>query len=69
MQPWPLSVNLIQPRTRRHSAKLKKATTLLQRMPNKDLQRLRAGEEPRVILRDLFNALKDVAKAAGVKLT
>jgi hypothetical protein len=49
--------------------KLKKATTLLQRMPNKDLQRLRASEEPRVILRDLFNALKDVAKAAGVKLT
>jgi hypothetical protein len=49
--------------------KLKKVTTLLQRMPNKDLQRLRSNEEPRVILRDLFNALKDVAKAAGVKLT
>ncbi|MCU1323841.1 MAG: hypothetical protein JWM43_3490 [Acidobacteriaceae bacterium] len=49
--------------------KLKKATTLLQRMPNKDLQRLMSNEESRVILRDLFSALKDVAKAAGVKLT
>ena len=50
-------------------SKLKKATTLLQRMPNKDVQRLKNSEEPKVILRDLFNALKDVAKAAGVKLT
>jgi hypothetical protein len=49
--------------------KLKKATKLLQHMPNKDLQRLMSSEEPRVILRDLFSALKDVAKAAGVKLS
>ena len=49
--------------------KLKKATTLLQHMPNKDLQRLIDSEEPRVILRDLYSALKDVARAAGMKLS
>jgi|SRR5579859_2220352 len=49
--------------------KLKKTTSLLQRLPNKDLQRLRESEKPQVILRELFAAVKEVAKAAGVRLS
>jgi hypothetical protein len=49
--------------------KLKQATSLLQRLPNKELQRLRDNEKSRVILQDLFAAVRDVAKAAGVKLS
>ncbi len=49
--------------------KLKDTTTLLQRLPNNELQRLRDSEKPRVILQELFAAVRDVAKAAGVKLS
>jgi hypothetical protein len=49
--------------------KLKQTTTLLQRLPNKELQRLIDSDKPRRILQELFAALKDVAKAAGVKLS
>lgn len=49
--------------------KLKKTTGLLQRLPNKDLQRLRESEKPQAILRELFAAVKEVAKAAGVRLS
>jgi hypothetical protein len=49
--------------------KLKETTKLLQRLPNKELQRLRDSEKPRLILQELFAALKDVAKAAGVNLS
>jgi hypothetical protein len=49
--------------------KLKQTTTLLQHLPNKELQRLRDSEKPRLILQGLFAAVKDVAKAAGVKLS
>jgi hypothetical protein len=48
--------------------KLKATTVLLKNLPTKDLQRLRESEKPRQILLDLFAAVKDVAKAAGVKL-
>jgi len=48
--------------------KLKETTTLLQRLPNKELQRLRENENSRVILQELYAAIKDVAKAAGVRL-
>jgi hypothetical protein len=48
--------------------KLKETTGLLQRLPNKELQRLRENEKSRVILQDLYAAVKDVAKAAGVRL-
>ena len=49
--------------------KLKQTTTLLQRLPQKELQRLRDTEKSRLILQDLFTAVKGVAKAAGVKLS
>jgi hypothetical protein len=49
--------------------KLKQTTTLLQRLPRKELERLRDSEKPQVILRDLFAAVRDVAKAAGIKLS
>jgi hypothetical protein len=49
--------------------KLKQTTTLLQRLPNHELQRLRNSEKSRVILQELFVAIKDVAKAAAVKLS
>jgi len=48
--------------------KLKQTTSLLQRLPNKELQRLRDNEKSRAILEELFAAVKDVAKAAGMKL-
>jgi len=48
--------------------KLKEATSLLQKLPSKELQRLRDNENSRLILQDLFSALKNAAKAAGVKL-
>lgn len=48
--------------------KLKQTTSLLKHLPNKELQRLRDAEQPRVILRELFAALKDVAKLTGLKL-
>jgi hypothetical protein len=48
--------------------KLKDTTNLLKKLPNKDLQRLREDEQTRVILKELYSTLKDVAKAAGVKL-
>jgi hypothetical protein len=48
--------------------KLNETTNLLKKLPNKDLQRLRNDEPTRVILKELYSALKDVAKAAGVKL-
>jgi hypothetical protein len=49
--------------------KLKEATTLLLHLPNPELQRLRESDKPQAILRELFGALKDVAKTAGVKLS
>jgi hypothetical protein len=49
--------------------KLKQTTSLLQRLPNKDLQRLRESEKPQIILQELFAAVKEVAKAAGMKLS
>jgi hypothetical protein len=48
--------------------KLKQTTSLLQRLPNKELQRLRDSEKSRAILQELFTAVKDAAKAAGMKL-
>lgn len=48
--------------------KLKEATHLLLHLPNTELQRLRESEKPQAILRELFEALRDVAKTAGVKL-
>jgi len=47
--------------------KLKEATVLLQHLQRKELERLRE-EKPRQLLQDLFVAIKDAAKAAGVKL-
>lgn len=49
--------------------KLKQTTTLLAHLPQKELQRLQETEKPRLILQELFTAVKAVAKAAGVKLT
>ncbi len=49
--------------------KLKQTTSLLQRLPNTELQRLRESDKPRRILQDLFAAVRTVAKAAGVKLS
>jgi hypothetical protein len=49
--------------------KLKDVTKILKHLPQPELQRVQDGEEPRVILRELFAALKDVAKAAGIKLS
>jgi hypothetical protein len=48
--------------------KLKEATTILQHLENKELARLQ-DEKARRILQDLFAAVKNVAKAAGVKLS
>lgn len=48
--------------------KLKETTTLLQHLENKELTRLQ-DEKARLILQDLFSAVKNVAKAAGVKLS
>jgi hypothetical protein len=49
--------------------KLKETANLLRDLPSKELQRLRDAEKPRLILQELFTALKDVAKATGVKLS
>jgi hypothetical protein len=49
--------------------KLKQATKLLQHLPHRELQQLRESQESRLILQELFSALKDVAKAASVKLS
>ncbi len=49
--------------------KLKQTTSLLQHLPNTELQRLRESEKPQVILRELFAAVKEAAKAAGIKLS
>jgi hypothetical protein len=48
--------------------KLKEATSLLQGLKSKELERLHE-DKPRLILQELFRALKDAAKAAGVKLS
>ena len=48
--------------------KLKQTTRVLKRLPAKELQRLRTEGQERVILAELFAAVKDVAKLAGVKL-
>lgn len=48
--------------------KLKETTGLLQHFENKELARLQE-EKARLILQNLFSAVKDVAKAAGVKLS
>jgi hypothetical protein len=47
--------------------KLKEMTALLQGLTARDLQRLRAEKKPQQLLAGLFTALKDVAKAAGLK--
>ena len=49
--------------------KLKETTDLLQRFENKELARLQEEQKARLILQNLFSAVKDVAKAAGVKLS
>lgn len=49
--------------------KLKQTTSLLQRLPNTELQRLRESDKSRRILQDLFAAVRTVANAAGVKLS
>jgi hypothetical protein len=48
--------------------KLKEATNLLQHLQSKDLERLHE-DKPRQLLQALFVAIKDAAKAAGVKLS
>jgi len=48
--------------------KLKEATHLLQNLQSKDLERLRE-EKPHKLLQELFAAIKEAAKAAGVKLS
>jgi len=48
--------------------KLKQTTTLLQRLPRKELERLRDSDKPKSILRELFVAVRTVAKTAGISL-
>jgi hypothetical protein len=48
--------------------KLKEVTTLLRNLQTPDIQRLRDEKKPRQLLQDLASALKDVARAAGVKV-
>jgi len=48
---------------------LKKTVKLLQKFPSKDLDRLRGAAKPQQILQELFTAARDLAKAAGVKLS
>jgi hypothetical protein len=48
--------------------KLKEASQLLLHLPNPELQKLRENQKTQAILRELFQAVKDVAKTAGVKL-
>lgn len=49
--------------------RLKEASQLLLHLPNPELQKLRENQKTQAILRELFQAVKDVAKTAGVKLT
>jgi hypothetical protein len=49
--------------------KLKQAAKILQHLPRPELQRLRESQESRLILQELFSAVKDAAKAASVKLS
>jgi hypothetical protein len=48
--------------------KLKEATRLLLRLQGADLEKLRENEKTQAILRELFQAVSDAAKTAGVKL-
>lgn len=48
--------------------RLKQTTRLLQRIQKPDLDRLRENEKSQIILRELFSAVKEAAKAAAVKL-
>lgn len=48
--------------------KLKEATRLLLRLQGPDLEKLRENEKTQAILRELFQAVSDAAKTAGVKL-
>lgn len=48
---------------------LKEATTALRRFSQNELQRLRDSQQTRAILKELFQALRDVAKAAQVDLS
>ena len=48
--------------------KLKEATRLLLRLQGPDLEKLRENEKTQAILRDLFQAVSDAAKTAGLKL-
>jgi len=48
--------------------KLKETTLLLQHLPQKDIQRLR-DTEPQLIVRELFAAVKTLAKITGLKLS
>lgn len=49
--------------------KLRQAATLLEHMPNIEVQRLQESHQSRQILLDLYQALKTVSKTAGIKLT
>lgn len=48
--------------------KLKEATRLLLRLQGSDLEKLRENQKTQAILRDLFQAVSDAAKTAGLKL-
>jgi hypothetical protein len=48
--------------------KLKEATRLLLRLQGPELEKLRENEKTQAILRELFEAVNDAAKTAGVKL-
>jgi hypothetical protein len=48
--------------------KLKEVTELLKHLQKKDMERLRE-EKPRKLLQELFAAIKEAAKATGVKLS
>lgn len=52
-----------------HFRKLKQTAKLLQHLPSNELQLLRDSEKPRAILTELFAAVKNVAKAAGLTLS
>ena len=49
--------------------KLKQTAKLLQHLPSHELKLLRESEKPRAILKELFAAVKNVAKAAGLTLS
>lgn len=48
--------------------KLKEATRLLLRLHGSDLEKLRENEKTQAILRELFQAVSDAAKTAGIEL-